>query len=293
MSNLTELDKEYLNVSLEFRETFFKATEAAKLRLKSFFALATKNNKDYREALRDGLNNKVETKVDNQTILTEFNNKTFVYSDLSKVDIFVPSILKDNATMLQLAKYLADATDLCRGIMSHSGEECLSVINAYIGRPEQLAAVVAGTTPAESAVTTMMQHLTKLQADFAKIASTSGTRSERQFGKAYRNFGEYQETSKVIQTTLIPNYQAIRGSIPVFLDLVERVNKRGDDLLHLINTKPDQYVVGNLAAQRLTDLMLTFAKEVDTVASVINLCEVYFKAYADTNVKLKKVVITN
>lgn len=293
MSNLTELDKEYLNVSLEFRETFFKATEAAKLRLKSFFALATKNNKDYREALRDGLNNKVETKVDNQTLLTEFNNKTFVYSDLSKVDIFVPSILKDNATMLQLAKYLTDATDLCRGIMAHSGEECLSVINAYIGRPEQLAAVVAGSTPAESAVTTMMQHLTKLQVDFAKIANTGGTRSERQFGKAYRNFGEYQETSKVIQTTLIPNYQAIRGSIPVFLDLVERVNKRGDDLLHLINTKPDQYVVGNLAAQRLTDLMLTFAKEVDTVASVINLCEVYFKAFADTNVKLKKVVITN
>lgn len=281
------IDQLYTTVSIEMSNPFMEATNSVKRQMGAFITKLKERQEKNRRILQSDSEQNMVSNFNSDATIKAFAEKKVTYSDVSPITVFVPSILNKNASMLEYLKHIDVSLDIALEIMSIGGQECLSVINTYIGSPQKLQDIVP-TVRTDRKYTG--NYLAQHRKDFAKLTNSNNVSSERALSMVYPRIKDYSQAIN-ITGSIANKRRLVIEKLPAFRDqVVVEVNKASERLIHLINTKPDIYKLGNVAGDRLTALCYLFAEETEFVGATLYNSNVAIKAMVDTADKLQRVL---
>lgn len=272
----TQIDRLHQQVSLEFRNPLAVVGEFAKSKLNEYM----------RNVNKETANTVSKITTDRLPLDIPLNNTQskpitdFSYSDIAKVHVFVPTSLKPNAHMLEYSEQLLIASEIAVSIIEFGGSEILDTLNRYIGLPRQLRDLTDSSEQSETTAN-ILKRVELLRVEFEKITNASGVNAERPYGKAYRRNQDFIAT--------LDNSRKIQNNLNVVLMRMNNYKKTMSDveaaskkLLSLIESRPEEYALGNVAATRIVNTMHAFATEAEFVGATIQNSRVFLKCIVDT-----------
>lgn len=281
------IEQLYTTVSIEMSNPFMEATNEVKRRMGAFVTKLKERQEKNRRILEADRDQNLVSNFNSDAAIKAFETKKVTYSDVSPITVFVPSILNKNASMLDYLKHIEASLDIALEIMSIGGQECLSVLNTYIGSPQKLQDIIPVTrTDRKYTGNYLEQH----RKEFGKLTNSNNVSSERPISAVYPRIKDY---SRAIEITgsIANKRRLVIEKLPAFRDqVIVEVNKASERLIHLINTKPDVYKLGNVAGDRLTAICYLFAEETEFVGATLYNSNVAIKAMVDTAEKLERVL---
>lgn len=276
------IEQLHQEVSLEFRNPFAVVGNFALGKLSAYMRDTNKEAVNFITKITDD-------HLPTDFSLTDYRNKfenTYGYSDVAKLHVFVPAVLKPNAYMLEYVEGMLAASQVALDIIEFGGSEILDTLNRFIGLPRQLRDL-SGNENYSEATSKILDRVEELRVRFEKITSATGTQTERPYGKAYRRNLDY--------FTVIEKTQRIQENLNIILKrlgnykkLMNDVEKASKQLISLIESKPEEYALGNVAATRISNTMYAFAREAEFLGATIHNSRVVIKCVVDTSLALKQ-----
>lgn len=284
-----QLDMSYQNVSVELSNPFPALGQYSLNKLKQFCGVTTAYIQGIfranEEAFANTLSFRTSTLVDDQ-----LRQKKVIYTDIQPVTVYTPTILKPNVYMLVFVSNLQTDMEFTKKIMSDAPDQMISMIQMYIGNPALLQDVL--TLPramGHSLTSTWENDLKAHRARNEKLLTSTGTQSERPFKQVYARVVDFQETVNKTRE-LHEAYSTQVSKLQSFIQRVDAASSSINELLTLIQTKPDVYKVSSKVGQRLTIQMRLLAELSEFAASTLYNTQLAVKAVSDTIRVLEKAV---
>lgn len=282
MSN--QLKLEHQRVSLEMSNPFTQIGAYAQKRLSGFMRQSTT---DAMTAI-SGLTSSQASRETGSIPAGSVQNlsKTYTYSDVARIEVFVPSTLKPKVTLDSYAALVKKQIDIASDIIDIAGQEVVDTLNKYISLPGRLGDLT--TTDREDVATNdIIKRIESLKGEFEKVTVANGTQTQRPYSEVFRRNLDYvkamQDTREIEQ-----KLTQIINKLPAFKKVMEEAAEASNKLMTLIETKPEQYSLGNVAGNRLSNLAFAFAHEAEYVGAAISNARVLIKAMADNYVIIEK-----
>lgn len=194
--------------------------------------------------------------------------------------MFVPSVLKPKVTVDVYAAALLKQMQIAKDIIDFGGQELIDTVRKYISLPGRLGDLSA---PESGEVTLgIMGRIEALRSEFEKLTIATGSQTQRPYSEAYRRNLDYvkaMQDSKQIEQIL----NEMLNKLPAYKKLMEEASDVTKELMSLIEKKPDEYALGNVAGARLSNLAMAFAQEAEYVGASIHAARVQIKAMTDTH----------
>lgn len=275
-SNMYEL---YEMVSMEMSNPFASAGSYTLKKFKEFASSIKNETISFVEKINVNNSPSLFGGIENEEIGKAIIKKKVIYSDMSPLQVYTPTILQSSAKMLDYVNYLNGALDTALNIQKVSAYEVLDVLNVYIGSPGRLGDIM--TTPNTANEKVKLTHLEEHSKIFQKLTKSTNTSTQRPFAAAYSRMEDFKLTCKIGSECSGKRMRLVNNMV-TFKELVKEVNDRSDRLLFLISTEPEKYTLGNVAGERLSRLLFTFAKEIEFVGATIYNTDSCIKSLYDT-----------
>lgn len=277
MSN--QLLLEHQRVSMEMSNPFTQIGKYAHTRLSNFMRQATTDAVHLISGLTTNQAGRDTGSVPAGSV--QQIASTYTYSDVARINVFVPSVLKPKVTVDTYAAALLKQMLIAKDIVDFAGQEIIDTVRKYISLPGRLADLSAS----ESGEVTLeiMGRIEAMRKEFEQLITASGTQSQRPYSEAYRRNLDYvkaMKDTKEIEQIL----SGIINKLPAYKKTMEEASNVTKELMSLVDKKPNDYALGNVAATRLSNLALAFAQEAEYVGASVQAARVLIKAMADTNV---------
>jgi hypothetical protein len=276
---LDHLEKEHQQVSIEMSNLFLEAGSFAKNRLSKFMRSSTDTAIQLVHAISRNQSGR-DTGVITPGAVQQLTSK-FSYSDIARVEVFVPSVLKPKVTMDVYGASLLKSIEIAYDIVDFGGQEVLDNVEKYISLPNRLGDIT-GDESVGDITSGLMHRLTNAQKEFAELTVSNGTQTQRPYSEAFRRNLDYVKAVEHCNE-IEKKLNAIINKLPAYTKLMDKTSAATKRLASLIETKPDQYRLGNVAGARLSNLVFTLAKETEYVGAVIHFARTYIKSMADTH----------
>lgn len=280
-----ELDRAYETVSVEMSNPLPIIRDYTIGAMNKLFSIIRKDSTDKITQIGDRLN---ATNIQNQfgpSMTTSLSNRETRYTDLMAVTVYVPMVLKPKVQMLDYGKHLEQAVAATLEILSIGGEEVKQNMYSMIGNPAKLRDIIPPTRDMQSPQVQVEKWLAELKKDYGKLASATGTVTERPLKDCYKRSEDYVAVNAICYE-MYKSRQKILEALPTFKVRVKEVNQTADKLLQLINNNPD-YKMGTVAGQRISQLLYQFAMEIEYVGATCYAIDAYLIAVRDSNIKLR------
>lgn len=280
-----ELDRAYETVSVEMSNSLPIIRDYTIGAMNKLFSIIRKDSTDKITQIGDRLN---ATNIQNQfgpSMTTSLSNRETRYTDLMAVTVYVPMVLKPKIQMLDYGKHLEQAVATTLEILSIGGEEVKQNMYSMIGNPNKLRDIIPPVRDVQSPQVQIEKWLVELKKDYSKLASATGTVTERPLKDCYKRAEDYVAVNAICYE-MYKSRQKILAALPTFKERVKEVNQTADKLLQLINTNPE-YKMGTVAGQRISQLLYQFAMEIEYVGATCYAIDAYLIAVRDSNIKLR------
>lgn len=282
MSN--QLKLEHQRVSLEMSNPFTQIGAYAHKRLSGFMRQTTADA----VSIVSGLTSSQAARSTGSIPAGSVQNisTAYTYSDVARVEIFVPSTLKPKVMLLDYAMNVLKQIEIAYDIVDFAGQEIVDTLDKYISLPGRLGDLTIGDS--EDTVTKeIMGRIEALKVEFEKQTTATGAQTQRPYSEAFRRNLDYVKTmqdTRVIEQKL----NEIINKLPAYKNVMDKAAALANKLMSLVESKPQQYALGNVAGTRLTNLAYAFAQEAEYVGATINNARVLIKAMADNHVIIEK-----
>lgn len=279
-----QLKLEHQRVSLEMSNPFTQIGAYAQKRLSGFMRQTTAEA----VSIVSGLTSSQAAKATGTIPAGAVQNqaKNYTYSDVARIEVFVPSTLKQKVTLDSYAAVVLKQIEIASEIVDYAGQEIVDTLNKYISLPNRLGDLT--TTDNEDVATAdVMKRIAALKPEFEKMTNASGTQTQRPYSEVFRRNLDYVKAMQDTRT-IEQKLNELINKLPAFKKIMEDAAQASNKLMSLVESKPEQYSLGNVAATRLSNLMFSFAQEAEYVGATITNCRVLIKAMADNHVIIEK-----
>lgn len=278
-----QLELEHKRVSLEMSNPFSQIGQYAHTRLSNFMRQATTDAMTVISGLTSSQSGRDTGSIPAGAIQQLSTNYSF--SDIARVQVFVPSTLKPKVTVDAYAAAVLKQLTIAQDIIDFAGQEIIDTVRKYISLPGRLGDLNA---PDSGEVTLdILGRIEKLRSEFETLTTATGTQSQRPYSEAFRRNLDYVKAMKDTRDIEQMLGQML-NKLPAYKKQMEEANKVTKELMVLIEKKPEEYALGNVAGARLSNLALAFAQEAEYVGASIQTARVLIKAMADTHVIIAK-----
>lgn len=278
-----QLELEHQRVSLEMSNPFSQIGQYAHTRLSNFMRQATTDAMTVISGLTSNQSGRDTGSIPAGAI--QQISTTYSFSDIARVQVFVPSTLKPKVTVDAYAAAVLKQLTIAQDIIDFAGQEIIDTVRKYISLPGRLGDLNA---PDSGEVTLdILGRIEKLRSEFETLTTATGTQTQRPYSEAFRRNLDYVKAMKDTRD-IEQMLNQMLNKLPAYKKQMEEANKVTKELMVLIEKKPEEYALGNVAGARLGNLALAFAQEAEYVGASIQTARVLIKSMADTHVIIAK-----
>ncbi|BDH16669.1 MAG: hypothetical protein [Bacteriophage sp.] len=286
----TALEEAYGVVSVEMSNPFPSMSQYSLNKFKQFSTFTsgfvqnifTKNTDDLPKNLAFKSSGAVER---------AFQNKEVMFSDIQPVIVYVPSILKPNAYVLDYAHSLNVDMKIAQDSLMSAPEQLVDIIQTYISNPARLQdpMLIYPQVASGLSLLDLNTRIQKQKKENEKLITSTGATTQRQFSKAFRRIGDYTQCMK-LANELHQSYLNAVNEMPKFIMRTKEANRKIDELMTCLQNNPAVYKMSGYVAEHLTKQMYYLAAIAEYFAATLYHTQVYVKAMVDTTQGLERSV---
>lgn len=202
------------------------------------------------------------------------------YTDIRNVTVFIPVGM--SSTWLEYLSHLEPGIEIA-GLVKQEVLEPLKVYLAFLlSEPERLSNALESMQAKK-----VKLHKDEIAAVKAGIAQCFSSKSEEPmvpYGKVFLRNAEWADTCSKIRTL---SDKMAKINTADLVDASDELGKSLDKLYMRMKTEPEVFVMSNITATEISELIFHSAKELEFVAAISTMLQVAEVAIDDTMKKLK------